>query len=93
MLPVTLADENLLLGPPLGWTGEECMTVSAYAGIDGGGTPFVVTAWMPSKEDLEALNAGRPLYAKWSGSVSPEGRPTMAPLALFTLDDKDIINV
>lgn len=93
MLPVKLADENLQLGPPPGWTEEQCMTVSAYAGVDGGGTPFVVTAWMPSAEDLAALNAGRPLYAKWAGSVSPAGRPTMAPLSLFTLDENDILNV
>lgn len=93
MLPVKLSDENLQLGPPPGWSDEQCMTVSAYAGVDGSGIPFVVTAWMPSKEDLEAMNAGRPLYAKWCGSVSKDGRPTMAPLALFTMDEQDIINV
>lgn len=93
MLPVTLADENLRLGPPRGWTDEQCMTVSAYAGFDGGGMPFVVTAWVPSKEDLEALNAGRALYVKWSGSVTESDTPTMAPISLYTLDDQDIINV
>lgn len=93
MLPIKLLDANLQLGPPRGWTDEQCMTVSAYAGVDGSGTPFVVTAWMPSKEDLEAFNAGRPVFLKYCGLVSQSGSPTMAPCSLYTTDEQGIINV
>ena len=93
MMPVKLSDENMQLGPPRGWTDEQCMTVSAYGGVDGAGVPFVGTAWMPSKEDLDALNAGRPLYLKICDRLTAAGTPTMMPAALYTTDEAGILNV
>lgn len=51
-----------------------------YAGVDQENFPFYLTAWQPNKEDLEALNAGRPIYIK----TLSKGLP---PMAVFTLDE------
>lgn len=47
--------------------------------IDEAGNPFVLTAWQPSYEDLQALNAGKPVYVKVIGGG-------MNPMTLFTED-------
>jgi hypothetical protein len=55
---------------------------SLYAGVDQDNFPFYLTAWQPSKEDLDAFNAGRPLYIK---TLSRE----LPPMAVFTLDENN----
>lgn len=95
MLPVDFEGSNLDLGKPPQMTDEECASIRAYkatapergfAGVEAGTDyPFILTAWMPSKEDLEALNAGRPLWLRVLSFKHP-------PVALFTLDEKNEIN-
>lgn len=80
MLPLDIPDYNIILGPPPGWTEEECMTIKAYKGVDLSGDEFILTQWMPSKEDREAILAGRPICLKVIGSLMP-------PVALFTTDE------
>jgi hypothetical protein len=43
--------------------------------------------WIPNKQDIEALVAGRPLFFESSGQTHP-------PLALFTIEHtaKEILN-
>lgn len=53
-----------------------------YAGVDEDDFPYYMTAWQPNKEDLEALNAGRPVYVK----TLSKGLP---PMALFTLNENN----
>ena len=65
-------------------TDEECYSVSAYAG-EQSGRLYVNTVWMPNKEDLEALNAGRPIILTISGGGMP-------PVSLFTCDENGIPN-
>lgn len=50
------------------------------AGVDSGNFPYYMTAWMPNKEDLDALNRGQPIYVKITGKGLP-------PMALFTVDE------
>lgn len=52
------------------------------AGVDSSGYPYFLTAWMPSYEDLQALNRGEPIYVKTLSKALP-------PMALFTLDEND----
>lgn len=61
---------------------SESVIASIYSGEDANNYPFYMTAWQPNKEDLEALNAGRPVYVK----VICKGLP---PMALFTLDENN----
>jgi hypothetical protein len=95
MLPVNFQGSNLDLNKPPEMTDEECAAVRAFKGTvperaylaieDGTEYPFILTAWMPSKEDLEALNAGRPLWLRVLSFKHP-------PVVLFTLNDNDEIN-
>lgn len=85
MLPVDFEGTNIVLGPPIGWTEEDCTSISAFKSVDESGQPFFLTAWKPNKEDLDALNRGEPIYLKTIG----EGYP---PTAMFTLDEKGGIN-
>lgn len=56
-----------------------------YAGVDQNNFPFYMTAWQPNKEDLEAFNAGRPVYIKTLAKSLP-------PMAVFTLDENNGAN-
>jgi len=53
--------------------------------IDGPPYPFTLSAWMPSKEDREAIMAGRPIWVRFLSHV-------VFPMAMFTLDDAGEIN-
>lgn len=66
-------------------TDEECSPLPAYVGKDQNGHPYINTVWMPSKEDLEALLAGRPLVLSICGVSMP-------PVCLFTTDENDMPN-
>lgn len=59
----------------------------ALAGVTAGGPPypFTLSYWMPSKEDLEALNAGRGIWVRFLSHV-------VFPMGLFTLDEAGQIN-
>ena len=85
MLPVDFKEANITLTKPKGWTDEECFELRAYKGPDGDGQPCFVTVWKPSKEDLEALNAGRGVVIKTIGTG-------FAPMAVWTVDENGEIN-
>lgn len=80
-MPIKFEGANVDLAKPDNMTDEQCMTLPAEKNIDLGGFPYYLTAWMPNKEDMEAMNAGRPLFLKVLGLSHP-------PVALFTVDDK-----
>lgn len=79
MRSIDFPDANLTLMKPKSMTDEECAPMTAYRGRDEDGHAYVLSQWMPNKEDLEAINAGRPIFLKILGSVPP-------PVDLFTLD-------
>lgn len=59
----------------------------AFAGVTTGGPPypFTLTAWKPSKEDLEALNRGEPIWVRFLSHI-------VFPMSLFTMDEQGQIN-
>ena len=67
---------------PANMTDEECSSAWATAGVDINGDHYYMTAWQPNYEDLQALNAGKPIFVKTLGRVLP-------PMALFTLDENN----
>ncbi|WP_448104726.1 hypothetical protein [Pedobacter panaciterrae] len=85
MLPIDFPETNIVLGKPNDMTDEQCMPLNAYQGHDDDGFHFFLTAWVPNKEDLEALNAGRPLFLKVVGNGFP-------PLAMYTMDVQNQCN-
>ena len=85
-MPVDFEGTNIEFLKPEGMTDEECMSVRAFKGVDVGGFPFVLLAFKPNREDLEAIKAGRPIMLKILG----EGMP---PVCLYTFDEKFEANV
>lgn len=85
MHPIDFEGTNIELVKPVEMTDEQCMAVRAYKGVDVNQFPFILTAWMPNKEDLDAMNAGRPLMVKMLGELTP-------PISLWTYDENMQIN-
>lgn len=85
MRAIHFPESNITFNKPQSMTDEECYSVSAYAGKDSDGRPFVNTVWMPNKEDIEAINAGRGIILSITGSGMP-------PVALFTCDENGLPN-
>ncbi len=89
------------IGKPPSMTDEECSGLQIYQAytdklVDPPGFalagvqkdppyPFTLTHWKPSKEDLEAMNAGRGIWVHFLTH-------TVHPMAVFTLDEAGHIN-
>lgn len=61
MLPVNFPQSNILLVKPEGATNEECGSLRALV-CEIEGTPSVQVAYKLSKEDIEAVTEGRPIF-------------------------------
>lgn len=64
---------------------KEYINLWGMVGIDAKKRPFILTAWQPSYEDMQALNRGEPIYVKQLGFDLP-------PVILFTLDEEQNSN-
>lgn len=86
MMPIDFEGSNLTLTKPGNMTDEQCSSIKAYKDVDDAGFPFILTVWQPSKEDIEAINAGRPICVKTVG----EG---FQPMAIYTTDENFNANI
>lgn len=78
MIPVYFKGATEIKKPD-SMTDEQCTSVWAEYGYDEDGFFYFCTAWKPSKEDLEAINKGEPIYVKKLSDRLP-------PMSLFTID-------
>ena len=85
MRPIHFPEANIEFTKPATMDDSECLPISAYVGIDSNGNHHINTVWQPNKEDIEAINAGRPIVVCVLGSSLP-------PLALFTYDENGDTN-
>lgn len=85
MRPIHFPEANMIFNKPESMTDEECGSLSAYRGEDQNGNKFVNTLWMPSKEDIEAIQSGRPIILSVYGGGLP-------PICLFTCDESGTPN-
>jgi hypothetical protein len=80
---------NITLSKPESMTDEECQEIRAYRDTDklesGGEAPYFIVKFVPSLEDLEALNNGRGFYLKIFAARFP-------PVAVFTCDEGGNVN-
>lgn len=77
---------NATYGKPDDMTDEECYSVSAYEHRDtDGNVAGISTVWQPNREDIQAINAGRPVVLHICGAGMP-------PVSLFTYDENGVIN-
>jgi len=81
MLPVDFEGTNLTLNKPSEMTDEQCQSVKAFKGIDQEGFPFILLAFKPNYEDIEAIKAGRPIMLKIITAAS------IPPVAMYTYDE------
>lgn len=82
MIAVPFDGCNLELNKPYNMSDEECGSCPAYFGDIGGGYAGFVIALQPNKEDIEAINAGRPIFVKVLSR-------SFAPMVLYTLDENN----
>lgn len=67
-------------------TDEQCSSLEVLISVDGDGFRCSLSCWQPSKEDIDAINAGRPIWLKVIGAFHP-------PVALCTTDGHGNANV
>ncbi|TDQ79572.1 hypothetical protein [Sphingobacterium yanglingense] len=81
MRPIHFPESNITFEKPTTTDDSECLPISAYVGQDIKGNPHINTVWQPSKEDIEAINAGRPIVVCVLGTALP-------PMSMFTYDEE-----
>lgn len=81
MRAVEFNGSNITFVKPDSMTDEECSSLPAFKGTTPEGYPIIETHWLPSKEDLDAVNAGRPIVLQLL-------TPVMLPVAIFTIDEE-----
>lgn len=86
MRPIDFPEANTFFEKPKSMTDEECLPVSAFVKKDEQGkVEYINVVYMPSKEDIEAILAGRPIVCSFMQSFLP-------PHALFTFDENGNTN-
>lgn len=86
MLPIDFEGTNTTFTKPSNMTDEQCSEVRAFVGTDNDGFDFTLLGFQLSVEDLEAVNAGRPIMLKIIGNGMP-------PVAMYTFDENFEANV
>lgn len=79
MRPIDFPEANITFNKPTTMYDAECLPIQAYSGVDEKGMPYINTVWMPSREDIQAINEGRPIVVSVCGDTLP-------PMSLFTVD-------
>lgn len=86
MMPIDFAEANQTFQKPAEMTDEECQSIRAFLIADEDKKrQHIITAWRPNKEDIEAINAGRPIYLHITHNCMP-------PVWIYTYDEKGEIN-
>lgn len=82
MIASDFPESNLRIGPPPDLEESQCHTIPAYRGqIQGGscdGLPQIVVAWVPTAEELGAINAGKPIFLSFVCEGLPPHFPSMS---------------
>ena len=84
MIPIDFPGRNWIFEKPDDWKDEDCMSIPAWVGENRLG-PLIMVAWKPSKEDIDAINRGEPIYMTLQSNV-------MVPVALYTMDENNQVN-
>lgn len=79
MLPIDFAEANKTYEKPNSMTDEECSSLRVCERIEDG-HKVIYSVWKPNKEDVEAINEGRPIILRMI-------IPVMIPVMLYTTDE------
>lgn len=87
MLPITFPQQNKVYSKPSSMNDEQCFSLPVFRGKDKNGFPVIISKWMPSKEDIEAINRGEGIYLQIvSNELPPACLYTESP---FTINEND----
>lgn len=80
MTPANFPQANTKFRAPNAMDESQVATIPAFVGkLDGGnldGAEVVIVAWTPSKEELEDLNNGKPIFLTVLGGLPPHSLAT-----------------
>ena len=62
MIELDFKESNFTYRKPAHLQDDECCDLRVFKGNTVQGYPCIVSVWYANKEDLEALNAGKPIY-------------------------------
>jgi hypothetical protein len=60
-----------VIGKSQGYAGLPLRDEPINCTVNGPATPSMVTAWLPTPKELEALNAGAPVHVRILGTAHP----------------------
>ena len=60
-----------VIGESQGYLGLPVRDEKIACKVNGDATPSMVTAWLPTPKELEALNAGAPVHVRLLGTSHP----------------------
>lgn len=60
-----------VIGKGQGYMGLPLRDETINCAVNGEGTPAMVTAWLPTPKELEALNAGAAVHVRLIGNAHP----------------------
>lgn len=60
-----------VLGRSQGYFGLPVRDELIHCEVGGEGTPAMITAWLPTPDELERLNAGAPIHLRLLGQAHP----------------------
>ena len=79
MIPKRIQGATRYLGVPKGWNPDTDGDCAHLAVLDTDGV--MISAWEPTPKELEALNAGAPIYLQVVGTAHPPVNVWVQPLA------------
>lgn len=60
-----------VLGKSQGYLGLPIRDEFVHCSVNGEKTPSMVTAWIPTPDEIERINAGAPIHLRLIGSSHP----------------------
>lgn len=69
-----------IVGKSQGYLGLPIRDEAIACTVNGGATPAMLTAWVPSPEELAALNAGASVHVRILGTVPPPMMVLVGPV-------------
>lgn len=75
MTAIDFPEASTKFKAPASLSEAQCSTISAYVGTitDGNcrGMLQIITAWMPSEEEIQSMKDGNPVYVSFLGVALP----------------------
>lgn len=76
-----------IVGRSQGYNGLPIRDEVVHCTVNGPATPAMITAWIPTPAELEALNAGAAVHVRILGHVPPPMAVEVGPLP--DVDDRE----